>query len=376
MQRPVPADVIDRPDADSETLPTTPQRIGVLTFHRCINYGSYWQARCLVEGLRSRGHDAVILNHFDAAVNVAEWRCALRPTLPNPVPTEDVAQYACKTRKVLAEVENLPLSQTFDLDDPESLGDLDTLVIGSDEVWNLKHPWYSAKPAFFGEGIRAQRVVTYAASFGNYSCWEGIGPPWTDFLRRIDAISVRDENSWWMLKNCLGKEVDIVLDPCLQWPPICQPMSGAPYAVVYGHGFSREFADGVRAWARSRDLRLLSVGYRNEWADAQWLTASAMDFARAMAGAAAIATNFFHGCVFSLLNAKPFACERSQYRSIKINGLMELLGSEFHLWDRGDVHALLNEPPRRAIVSKIEQLRTFSNAYLDRAVGVSCARQP
>ena len=24
-------------------------RIGVLTFHRCINYGSYWQARCLVE---------------------------------------------------------------------------------------------------------------------------------------------------------------------------------------------------------------------------------------------------------------------------------------------------------------------------------------
>ena len=22
--------------------------IGVLTFHRCINYGSYWQARCLV----------------------------------------------------------------------------------------------------------------------------------------------------------------------------------------------------------------------------------------------------------------------------------------------------------------------------------------
>ena len=31
-------------------------KVGVLTFHRCINFGSYWQARCLVEGLRSRGH--------------------------------------------------------------------------------------------------------------------------------------------------------------------------------------------------------------------------------------------------------------------------------------------------------------------------------
>jgi hypothetical protein len=50
------------------------QRIGVLTFHRCINYGSYWQARCLVEGLRERGHDAVLLDHNSACTNVAEWR--------------------------------------------------------------------------------------------------------------------------------------------------------------------------------------------------------------------------------------------------------------------------------------------------------------
>ena len=28
--------------------------IGVLTFHRCINYGSYWQARCLAEGLAEK----------------------------------------------------------------------------------------------------------------------------------------------------------------------------------------------------------------------------------------------------------------------------------------------------------------------------------
>jgi hypothetical protein len=35
--------------------PASPiRRVGVLTFHRCINYGSYWQARCLVEGLRKR----------------------------------------------------------------------------------------------------------------------------------------------------------------------------------------------------------------------------------------------------------------------------------------------------------------------------------
>ena len=36
------------------------KKIGILTFHRCINYGAYWQARCLLEHLRSLGHEARI----------------------------------------------------------------------------------------------------------------------------------------------------------------------------------------------------------------------------------------------------------------------------------------------------------------------------
>ena len=56
-----------------------PVKIGVLTFHRCINYGSYWQARCLVEGLSALGHHAELLDHASARVDRTEWRCALRP---------------------------------------------------------------------------------------------------------------------------------------------------------------------------------------------------------------------------------------------------------------------------------------------------------
>ena len=53
------------------------KKIGVLTFHKCINYGSYWQARCLVEALRRRGHDAELLDHDCGCVRRAE--VALRP---------------------------------------------------------------------------------------------------------------------------------------------------------------------------------------------------------------------------------------------------------------------------------------------------------
>lgn len=347
-----------------------PKRIGVLTFHRCINYGSYWQARCLVEGLRERGHDAVILDHVSPRVNVAEWRVALRPTLPTPVPKTDTEHYACKTRKLLSEVEKLPLSKPFNLERLDEMEHFDTVVIGSDEVWNLRHPWFAGLPAFFGAGLRAERCVSYAASFGNYSCWEGLGSPYTDFLRDLGAVSVRDENSWWMVKNCVGLETDLVLDPCLQFP--IQPDGEwrgpqGPFALVYGHNFSEAYAERVRRWAGERGLSLLSLGYRNDWADVQWLDAGVHDFAHAMARATAVATNFFHGCVFALRNGKPFACEVSPYRSIKVRGLMELLGGEERLVPDGEIGDLLDRSCDFS--ARLAELRRPSNAYLDRALG-------
>src|SRR3954470_9533735 len=91
-----------------DTFSRSRLRVGVLTFHRCINYGSYWQARCLVSGLRARGHDAVLLDHESARVNRAEWRCALRPLLPEATPRADFPLYAAKARKLLRAIDALP----------------------------------------------------------------------------------------------------------------------------------------------------------------------------------------------------------------------------------------------------------------------------
>src|SRR5918912_590254 len=95
-----------------------PRKIGVLTFHRCINYGSYWQARCLVEGLRARGHDAVLLEHHSARVNRAEWRCGFQPVLPTPVPKRDYPLYGVKMLKFFRAFAALPRSRRFELDLP------------------------------------------------------------------------------------------------------------------------------------------------------------------------------------------------------------------------------------------------------------------
>src|SRR3954468_21639040 len=103
----------------------TKLKIGILTFHRCINYGSYWQARCLAEGLSSRGHDVVILDHDSRRVNISEWKCAYRPVLPTPVPRSDYPLYRKKITGFFKAFDSLPMSPRFCLDDPSQMESYD-----------------------------------------------------------------------------------------------------------------------------------------------------------------------------------------------------------------------------------------------------------
>jgi hypothetical protein len=349
-------------------------KIGVLTFHRCINYGSYWQARCLAEGLRALGHDTVILDHESRRVDVAEWKCALRP-VPG-AGASDRAAYRRKMQRFFDAFDALPLSPRFPLDQPERMPDCDAVVVGSDEVWNLAHPWYGGCPLFYGEGIRAKRLLSYAASFGNYDARQRLDPSWSRRLSSFEQIAVRDATSRKVIEDAIGIHPELVLDPALQFPlNLDRPAERTPherYVAVYGHGFSSGFASQVREWAKRRNVVLVSIGYRNEWADHQWIDAGPHEFAHFIAGATAVATNFFHGCVFALRNRKPFVCEGSWYRSNKVHGLMAEVGGGRHLMSEAsegqDYAAMLDEPPAPAIQHRIAELQLRSQHYLDRAL--------
>lgn len=356
---------------------TAPRTVGVLTFHRCINYGSYWQARCLVEGLATRGLDAVLVDHHSARVNRAEWRCALSPHLPAPTRGRDRAAYARKARRFLAAFARLPLSPPVDLDHPEAAveaaGPYDLVLVGSDEVWNQRHPWYGGAPLFWGVGAPGRRLAAYAASFGNQPAADRLDPARAALLGRFAAISVRDDTSRALVSAALGHDVALVLDPCLQFPPATVPAAeNDGTAIVYGHSFPDWFQARVRAWARGAGLRLVSLGYRNDWADEQRLDAAPEDFPAAIAGAAAVATTFFHGCVFALLHGRPFVCAASDYRANKIRSLVRLVGAEDRLADEATLpaawHAALATPLPAAVGARIAALRARSDAWLDHAL--------
>lgn len=351
-------------------------KIGILTFHRCINYGSYWQSRQLAEALQARGHSAELLDHFSARVNMAEWRCALQPVLPTPVPALDKPLYREKIEKFFEAFKSLPLSSAFPLDNPSLMEKYNLVVVGSDEVWNLSHPWYGHYPIFYGDRIRAEKLIAYAVSFGNYDVNWRLHPEWANRLSHFDTISVRDENSRIIINNTLGFEPPVVLDPCLQFPVKAQnnktPYTGTTYAAVYGHNFTGSFIRKIKEWANDKHIPLISIGYRNDWADAQWITADPFEFADFIAQSASVITNFFHGCVFSFINSKPFVCESSPYRSNKISDLMRKTRSGHHLiyedTPASEIYLLLEQPLKKQVLEAITSLRKTSGEWLDSAL--------
>lgn len=346
-------------------------KIGVLTFHRCVNYGSYWQARSLLEGLQARGHDVVLLDYDCPVTDRIEWRCAMQPLLPRRSSRADILLYGRKARAFQVAIGALPVSERFPLREPQAMAPRDLVVIGSDEVWNLSHPWFGGYELFWGGGIPAGRVVSYAASFGNYDADAGIDARWSERLEQLDAISVRDDNSRQLVRAALDQEPALVLDPVLQFPiaiPERVERAAEPFVALYGHTFSNGFATAIRRWADGRGLKLVSIGYRNDWADEHWLDADPFQFATAIAQSEAVVTNFFHGCVFALLNEKPFACAVSPYRMNKVRDLTSAVGAEAHLLRDDDAPErfaqALDQPLAQEIGARITALRAQSEAYL------------
>ena len=349
-------------------------KVGVLTFHRCVNYGSYWQARCLLEWLERRGRSAVLLDHVSGAVRSVELKCAMSPALPTATRREDIPRYVQKIRAFRRALQRLPKSTPFPLDEPQKSEPCELVIVGSDEVFNLSHPWYGGRPLFFGEGVPSPRLAAYAASFGNYER-DCIGAPWRNWLFNFEAISLREQAGERILNEAGLSNLELALDPCLLSPPSaanCGPDDAEPpYLAIYGHSFPDWFAGRILGWARERGLRVVSIGYRNDWADEQKIGAGPEAFRDLLSKATAVATNFFHGCVFALINRKPFACAASPYRTNKVLSLTTLLGAGRHLISEPTpcaIDAAMESPPEPAVYERITAMRVRSEAFLDRVL--------
>lgn len=195
---------------------------------------------------------------------------------------------------------------------------LDTLVIGSDEVFNViqsnKNVGYSLE--LFGKDNNAKKVITYAASFGNttldkikkYKKENEI----SSLLKKINTISVRDENSFNIVKKLTDNKPNINFDPVLIYNYMNSNLIPKinikeKYMILYAYNgrISRYEAKKIKDIAKSKKIKVYSIGGAQPYAD-KFIDCSPFEVLSYFKNAEYIVTDTFHGSIFSIINNKPF----------------------------------------------------------------------
>ena len=271
------------------------KKCGILTLHQALNYGAFLQAYALQETVKQLGYDVSIINL--AKNKVFERLLLIKCKYPKMV----VHHY-----KLLKEFDEVAAKLEIKYD---PLDRYDAVIVGSDELWNLKNGMFRHYPEYFAKSKEQDSFISYAVSANSLTPQEftelqGTNEDFSGFK----AVSVRDAKTFDIVKT-LGKiEPAMVLDPTLimdNWEPCVQQCKEKNFILYYSMTVDSEERSAVERLAKQTGKKIITVGCRNEWCD-EMVYANPFEFIGYVKAADYVVTSQFHGVMFSLIFNKQF----------------------------------------------------------------------
>ena len=252
----------------------------------------------------------------------------------------------------------------------------DTVVIGSDEVFNFaQQTWFGFSPQLFGHGLNTDKVISYAGSFGATTVEKmeklGLKEEIAGYLKDLKSISIRDKNSFDVVKELTGKAPELNVDPVLiydysKFVPVERHKSD--YIIIYsypGRIKDKKEIDVIKSFARSKNLRLVSIGHYFPWCD-DVVVPTPFEVLGYFRDAAYIVTDTFHGSVFSIKYNKQFATIVRGMNNNKLSFLLKQFGLQNRIVSDITTLSAIEDSPidYDAVNEKIAQEKTKSVTYL------------
>lgn len=342
-------------------------KIGIVTVYNGYNFGAYMQAYALSEYLTTQGHDVSFVKHharnpyLNMVKNVATQTLSLKFADNS---------YCIKSYKGLKKArKNLKYTSLKDAEN------LDLVIYGSDEIWNIKRKRNYKAPLFFGELINKPRKISYAPSLNGAE--EKDFAPFPNFVEKMQAfegLSTRDEQSREVLEKVLKREVEIVVDPTMLLPvenyrKIEKEVSfGGKYILIYSYGknFSETIIEGIKSFASNNGLKLVSVCCPLKWCDIS-IGLSPFEVLYAFDKAEYVIADTFHGLMFSMIFKKSFAIP--SITSSKLKESVDLYGHYDRVLSEGKTFDDIFGTPMDydRIDSVINSVRQRSTEFLNKA---------
>lgn len=306
-------------------------KVGILSMQRIRNHGSFLQAYALSSTIKSLGHEVEF-------VDFKIEPCAVEPEIPLSVETAPEDRKRA-VKYILDAEHNFSTNILKDINVAErnERAKVDTLVIGSDEVFNClqKNPDVGYSLELFGKDSNANKIISYAASCGDTTyeriCKHNKQNEISELLNRFSSISVRDENSKEFVENLSNIKPQNHLDPVLIYDfkdVIRDNVKIDNYIIAYAYdfNFSDEEAIYIKEFAKKYNKKILSFSIcYQDFADII-VDAHPLEVLAYFEKADFVVTNTFHGTIFSIKSHTPFVSFTRNYNTQKLGDLIRRLG--------------------------------------------------
>ena len=283
-------------------------KVGLITFHRSTNFGSYLQAYALYHKIRNLGCDCEVIDYRCPAI---ERREGLAAQIHGP---RDFAKKILfgraieKKKRALNEFasRNMEFSRPVTPDDIQTLGeDYEVVVAGYDIIWgrDITENDYTYFLDFAGNGTKK---VAFASSVGAYEP-QGDDEAVAQLLIKMNRIAVREDGAVDWVKRLAGRHADLVCDPTMllttaEWDTIAQPTRFKPgYVLVYFDSPDGKCLSDACLYAEKHGLVVKNINYGIPSKGTQSVKPTSLsEFLGLIKYADAVFTASYHGMLFSL----------------------------------------------------------------------------
>lgn len=206
----------------------------------------------------------------------------------------------------------------------------DYFITGSDQVWN---PAYNkGSPIYFLTFAPKEKRIAYAPSFGVSEIKNEFIDYYKEWISGIDKLSVREYNGAEIIKNLIGVDVPVLVDPTMlltepQWDKIAKEPRNKPnekYLLTYFLGYTPiEYSKRIKKIATSNNLKVVKLGSIKE---KETYRTGPSEFLSYIKDCSLVCTDSFHGAVFSIIYKKPFIVYKrvgTQSMYSRINTLLD-----------------------------------------------------
>lgn len=293
-------------------------KIGIMSMQRIVNYGSYLQAYGLKKSIEKFNHNVQFIDYH------AGKPLSALPSLSKQNILKKIFLKRHKFSLLRLKIFQKKFKNYFNYlgfaDNEFNYNtEVDILVIGSDEVFNCcqKNELVGYAPDLFGANSNAKKLISYAASFGNTSIVQlGLFDKTeevSNWLGRFDTLSVRDLNSYFIVKTLCKNEPFIHIDPVLLYDFendrhfLWNKKYKKNYLILYAYSFRMSDSECafIKQYAKRKNLKIITIGGIQKVG--KFISCNPFEVLSYFKNADCIVTDTFHGTIFSIITHSNFA---------------------------------------------------------------------